>query len=331
VLLALLAPRRASADKTDVLVLANGDRVTGEIMSVARGKLDLKTDDAGRLSIDWIKVQRVTSTHVFDIETVAATRHFSALPDLPEEVRGQLQLADGSTIPIPEVVSMVPVDAGIASRLTSFFDLGFTFAKANQTTNLSADGLLGYRGESMGSTLTLSGYLLDSTTSQQSIRTSTSLTGDLYFGRWTAQLGLGTDRNDELSLDLRVSVGAGALYTAIRTNAMVLTARGGVSALLEKYTTGDPARYLTGYLAVDWEAFRYQHPKLDAGISLAAYPYLTDPGRVRIEGTARVKYEILSDFNVGVTLNDSWDSRPPEGSTQNDLVVTATIGWSYRR
>jgi hypothetical protein len=294
-----------AAEKTDILVLANGDRITCEIMGLSRGKLDVKTDDAGRLSVDWIKVLRVTSFHVFEIETTAATRHFSALPALPAEVTGLLQLADGSTLPVAEVVSMVPIDAGIASRLTSYLDLGFTVAKANKTTTLSTDGLLGYRGERMGATFQFEEYLLASDTSPTSIRNSTQLTGELYHQRWTAQLSIGTDRNDELSLDLRLSVGAGAMYTFIRTNGTFLTAKAGLSALREQYATGDASTYLTGQLAASWEAFSYEAPKLDAGISLAAYPYLTDLGRVRLEGTLRVKYEIFSDFNVGVTLTDS--------------------------
>jgi hypothetical protein len=112
---------------------------------------------------------------------------------------------------------------------------------------------------------------------------------------------------------------------------MVLMARAGLSALREQYATGDPAVSLTAYLAAFWDAFRYESPKLDAGISVAAYPYLTDLGRVRVETTVRVKYEVFKDFNVGLNLGDTYDSRPPEDGAQNDFVVTATVGWSYRR
>ena len=57
-----LAASAAHAEKTDVVVLGNGDRFTGEIKGMSRGQLDFKTDDAGRLSIEWIKIARITST-----------------------------------------------------------------------------------------------------------------------------------------------------------------------------------------------------------------------------------------------------------------------------
>jgi hypothetical protein len=45
-----------------------------------------------------------------------------------------------------------------------------------------------------------------------------------------------------------------------------------------------------------------------------------------------VKYELFPDFNVGVTITDTFDSKPPEeDATKNDFVSTVTIGWSYRR
>ena len=45
-LLVLLASP-ALAAKTDVVVLRNGDRLTGEVQQLERGRLQLKTDDLG--------------------------------------------------------------------------------------------------------------------------------------------------------------------------------------------------------------------------------------------------------------------------------------------
>lgn len=58
----------ATAAKTDVIVLDNGDRITGEIKGMSRGKIDYSTDDAGRLSVEWTKVAQVTSDHAFEVE-----------------------------------------------------------------------------------------------------------------------------------------------------------------------------------------------------------------------------------------------------------------------
>ena len=58
----LAAVGTASAQKTDVVELRNGDRITCEIQKLARGKLTVKTDGIGTISIEWDDVERVRST-----------------------------------------------------------------------------------------------------------------------------------------------------------------------------------------------------------------------------------------------------------------------------
>jgi hypothetical protein len=155
--------------------------------------------------------------------------------------------------------------------------------------------------------------------------------GDVYFGRWTATVGAVAQENSELDLKLRLIFLGGAKYSALQTNLMDLLATAGLAAIREQYTTGDPSWYFAGYLAGSWNLFRYDSPKLDAGIDLAVYPYLTDFGRVLLQGTLRVTYEVFLDFNVGLNFTDTYDSRPPEGGVNNDYNLSITIGWKYRR
>jgi hypothetical protein len=321
----------AAREKTDLVVLVNGNDINGEIMGLSRGKLDYKTDDAGRLSIEWLKVIRVTSTYTYEVETTAGVKRYSALfaPDGDEP--GVVQLHDGTRIPVPEIVSLVPIDAGFFSRLSAYFDLGFTLAKANKAFTLSTDGFVGYRGERLGTSLQFNLYLQGTNRTPAASSATIQWTGDLYFGRWTATIGAVAQENSELDLKLRLILPGGARYSAIQTNLMELLATAGLAGIREQYTTGDPTWYLAGYLAGSWSLFRYDSPKLDAGIDLAAYPYLTDFGRILLQGGVRVTYEVFLDFNVGLNFTDTYDSRPPEGGVNNDFNMSVTIGWSYRR
>jgi hypothetical protein len=123
-------------------MLVNGNNINGEIMGMSRGKLDLKTDDAGRLSIEWLKVVRVTSSYTYEVETTSGNKRYSALlaPDGGE--RGVVQLHDGTRIPVSEIVSLVPIDATFFSRLSAYFDLGFTLAKANDALTRQASQVI---------------------------------------------------------------------------------------------------------------------------------------------------------------------------------------------
>ena len=48
-------------DKSDVVMLRNGDRLSGDIVSLEFGILTLKTDNMSTLSIEWPAVRSVTA------------------------------------------------------------------------------------------------------------------------------------------------------------------------------------------------------------------------------------------------------------------------------
>jgi hypothetical protein len=46
----------ARAQRTDVVRMANGDRITGEVKKLDRGQLEFKTDDVGTIYFEWDKI-----------------------------------------------------------------------------------------------------------------------------------------------------------------------------------------------------------------------------------------------------------------------------------
>lgn len=57
-------------DKTDLIVLTNGDRLTCEIKKLESGVLYASLDSVdGSISISWSKVARIESKHLFLLQT----------------------------------------------------------------------------------------------------------------------------------------------------------------------------------------------------------------------------------------------------------------------
>jgi hypothetical protein len=334
-------PAAALAAKTDVLTLHNGDRVTGEVKWLTRGKLDYSTDDAGRLSIEWVKVSRLTSPHSFEVETASGLKYVGRLVAIDKDGVVVIGGADLDTLPIPDVVVISALDAGFMKRVRAYLDLGLTFAKANQATTFSSDGEAAYRGDKIGSTFAFSSYAQGQESAPTTTRNTVGLRMIRFLPkRWSA-IALGqTEQNDELSLELRVT-GAALLGRALtRSNSSELSVGAGLAVTRERFSAdaADPLAQdetgtnLEGLLAGGFDAFRFDSPKLDLATSLFLYPSLSTAGRIRGEGTVRLKYELLPDFNVGITATDTFDSDPPEATaTTNDFITTFTIGWSYRR
>jgi len=327
-------PATARAAKTDVLVLRNGDRITGEIKGLAYGKLDYSTDDAGRLSVEWDKVARLTSPHPFQLETVDGRRYFGRLG-----VSGR----DGYVVVIADhldslstewVVAISPLNAGFVERLKAYLDVGFTLAKAHRATTFSLSGATDYRGENVGSQIKFDSYAQGQESVPTTTRNSARGTVSWFLPHHWSAVGIGQlEQNDELDLDHRFTGGAAMQRTLQHTNRMEMSAAAGAVVTREQF--GNEAAGSTnfeGLLALSWSAFRFDSPKLDFALAVGVFPSFSDWGRVRGQSDLRLKYEVFKDFNAGILFTETFDSRPPDPTaSKNDYVTTLTIGWSYRR
>ncbi len=323
-------PARAGP-KTDVIVLLNGDRITGDIKSMTRGRLEYSTDDVGRLQVEWSKIASIRTTHLLQVDLASGEKLFGVLA--PGSAPGMVLVGTdpGVEVPIGDVVAMVLVDAGFLQRIRAYLDVGASFAKANSALTLTGDGEVAYRGRTLGGTLAAEGYYQKTADGNGVGRYAIRPSGLYDFGVWRAILFAGIEHNDELDLSLRFSLGAGAAYPVVRNGWTELWLTAGLNWDRERYTGGDPRDNLTGYLAASWEAFRFDSPTLDLEIQVLVLPSLTEPGRVRGDTTIRVKYELFSDFKVGLGLSHQFDNRPPLDAPHTDYVLSLTIGWSYRR
>jgi hypothetical protein len=340
VLAAVGCPRAASAVKTDTVILVNGDRITGEVKALSRGKLDYSTDDAGRLSIEWERVTRIQSPNPFEVEMGSGMKYFGKLEN--GEADGTVVIRDTTavTVRIPDVVAITPLNASLLLRTRGFLDVGFTLAKANKATTFSLSGETDYRGPKLGTRLAFDSYAQGQESSPTVTRNAGQLTLAWFLPkRWSA-FGLGAvEQNDELDLDVRYTGGGGMARVLQKSNRSDISAAAGLVATRERFDVGgdstsavDESSNLEGLLLLGWNAYQFNTPKLDFSTTLELFPSLSEAGRVRGELNLRIKYELFPDFDVGIKLTDTFDSKPPEESiSKNDYVTTLTIGWSYRR
>jgi hypothetical protein len=331
-------PAAAAAQKTDIVTMPNGDKITGEVKSLSRGKLDYNTDDLGRLSIEWIKLTRLISEHYFDVEVMSGRRYFGRLVEPAADGVIVVKGISADTLPIRSVVSISPLNAGFLQRLKAYLDVGFTLAKANTATTLRVDAETEYRGPKLGSTLGFNLYSQGQESAPTTTRSSVKLELNRFLpNRWSAAAFSRLEQNDELNLDYRFIGGLGGGRILKQSNATEIEAAFGLVVTREQFfpedtaSAQDPSTNLEGLLHFGWDAFRFDSPRLDLSTSLTAYPSISDFGRVRADIELRLKYEVFKDFHVGINFTDNFDSRPPEGSSNNDFVTSLTIGWSYRR
>jgi hypothetical protein len=321
--------------RTDVLTMVNGDTITGEIKYVARGKLSYKTDDMGTLDVKWDRVVRLRTVHIQEVVLSNGRRLFGSLRDAENE--GELVVI-GDTLQLHDIVMITPIEATFLQRTSGFLDIGFTFAKANAATTFTTGWEAKYRGDKWGGGVSGSNYYQEQTNVEPVRRNNVGLHGERFItGRWAGVIFTQFNQNDELNLDLRTSVGGGARYRPLQNYHMEIQLLGGLLMNKEQFSSADTTTAATDEAtsleivgSFDWDWFKYSSPKFDVDLSFAPFFSVTKLGRVRLETDLRATYEVFSDFNVGLTFRDSFDSDPPsEGASNNDFTVTLTVGWSW--
>lgn len=325
----VLGASSLAAQKTDVVVIRNGDHITGEINQLNRGILTYKTDDLGTISIEWDKVIRLTSRQYFEVETEAGDRVFGAIASGADTLSA---VVSGLSIPLASIVRINPIRSRFFERLDGYLDLGFTFQQANTVLQFTIDLSVTLRTRDWLTTLQGSSYLQNQEGSASQTRNSADFQAQRMLGHHWAAIGFGAlQQNEELGLDLRTQLGAGAGYAFKQTNRMRIQGLAGLAYTGERFSSDSGTRDLIeGLVGAQFEFFHPDHPTTDISISGAVFPGLTEFGRVRGQFDARVAHELIKDFTIGVTIFETFDSRPPDPTLpKNDFGVTLTLGWSF--
>lgn len=334
ILTLLLLPALLPAQRTDVVILYNGDRITGEIIKLERGILEYRTDDAGTIYIDWAKIDYISSKDQFDIEMETGIRYIGSIEMAEEE--GKLIVVTSDlrfNLDLISIVRIYPLEASLWKRLKGYLDVGLSYERAHHKVEWRLGGEVSYRGEKWVTKLSGDSYFIQQEGVARTSRNSVSLTTQrIMKNRWLGALVTSHEQNEELNLDYRALAGGGWGRYLVQDNRHLLIAYAGLSATREKYSDSEDITYSAeGLLNVQYEAFKYDTPKLDFVTTLSVFPSLTAVGRVRTNFTARLSYEIFRDFYITIDGFYNYDTKPPgEGGRKHDYSVNSGISWRFR-
>ena len=326
--------RPASAARTDVVTLVNGDRITGEIVVLDRGQLQFKTDDAGTIVIEWLKLTGVEANRQFEILT-ADGRHF--LGSLERAAAGFIQIGGGAgdTLAIPDVTRIAPIGASFWRKLDGSLDAGFTYTRSSGVAQTTLNGDTVFRRPSFQFQLTGSATVTyqDDESNPKSNQGSIQLSYARYKGeRWFLSGAGRIETNESLGLVLRSQLGAVVGYRFVTTNRAQLQVGGGLDANNEQGVDTEATQNLEGLFTLKSSYYTYEYPKTNFDLTLQYYPSLTEWGRQRLQLNTSFKREIVRDFYVGLNVFDSYDSAPPNpDAAHNDIGIVASVGWSFGR
>ncbi|HHO69599.1 MAG TPA: DUF481 domain-containing protein [Gammaproteobacteria bacterium] len=322
------------AARADVVLLDNGDRISGEVVAKSAGKLVIDTPWAGKLELPWSKVVGVTTERplLFRLEDGI-------------EIRGTLRSEDGGVVLVDQdggshpVASLAAIaEAGaIPSELPpplewrGHANLAAQAVRGNTDTDaLSLDTRV--VGEAKGIRRYTVAAALNKERSAGSLTKEQYLLGgkyDHFFSqRWFGYVSADFEKDKFKDLDLRSIYSAGSGYQFFDTDELRVSLEGGLAYTDEDFIVNDDDSYAGLQWALNWEqaffdkrlAFFHRHQG-NQGLDTA--------DNLLIRAQTGVTVPILDGLQAVAEYDVTWDRSPPDNTDSTDSTYKLGLGYAW--
>jgi len=335
--LTLLLPGAGTAHaqpKADVVRLPNGDHMTGEVKGLNRGQLELSTDDAGTVYIEWDKIVSLSAVGQFEVTTTDGRRFLGGLAVGDPGTLVIVEVANRVPLSMIDVALITPIGASLWKKLDGSIDVGYTYTRSSQISQLSVNANSVFRRPAFEARTNASGtFTADEDDDQGEGDDRGTIQGAYlrYRGpRLFVAAGGGFEQNESLGLLLRSQLGITVGGRLINNNRAQLAMSGGISANDERSVDIDPTQNIEALLTFRQSYYRYDRPKTNVDVGFQYFASLNNWGRQRLQLDTSARRELLKDFFLAINLFDTFDSQPPSpDAAKNDIGISLSIGWSY--
>ena len=337
----LFVPLFASArENTDVIVMQNGDRFTGEVKALNSGVLYVSLPYVIQtLSMDWSKVARLESKQLFLVKTEDGSVYRGALNSRetgagrPIEIEIVETPENNALINSTRVVNVSQTSEKFLQRFTGGVGFGTIYTKANETTQYSVSGLAAYPRERWGAQAGISSNLSSASSTTTSTRNQLTFSGyhlvpwnNYYYSLFDAFL-----QSTEQGITHQNAIGGGIGRYLKNTNRMVFSVTGGVAWQSTNYDQGvvpiPQQNDATAVIIANLQLFKFN--KTNLNITGTALPYLTNPGRITYSTNASYNIKIISGLSLNISFYGNWDNQPPQNLPGSDYGSSSGLSWTF--
>lgn len=319
----------ASPGVADEVILENGDRLTGTTLGLTDGHLRFETAYAGKLSIDWASVARLTTREPLavvlddDTEVVGSIRS-------PEDGRLEIvadAVEEPVTVPFDRIAALqepgrpaVTYDGNVSASLVS--SSGNT-----ESDSRYVEGRFEARTEKDRYTFTATHKNTEEDGRKTTSRSTASLGYDLFFSEsWYLNSNALFTEDEFQDLNLRSSLGLAAGFQAWERGDASLSVELGASYVNEDLILAPDDEFAAARWALDWEA-----PLFGTGIGFfhrqQGLLSLEDSDDVVIQSRTGFRFHLFGNFVATAQVSFDWDNSPPLGLEQEDTTLLLNLGY----
>jgi Protein of unknown function, DUF481 len=318
--------------RTDVVRLANGDRITGEVIRLERGRLKFKTDDVGTLYFEWDNVAHVESVRQFEVATTDDRRFLGSLGPAQDRFVAIVGPGGVSSLAMAEVTFITPIGSSFWLKLDGSLDAGFSYTRSSGVAQLNLNSDTVFRRPRFTGRLTAS---ITATRKDEGggrdDRGSLEASYIRYrWPRWFVSAAGRFENNESLGLRLRSQIGGTIGPRLVNSNRAQVVLGGGLAFNDERGVDAEPTQNIEAIFLFGMSYFTYDRPRTNVDVSVQYYPSLSSIGRHRLQLDAGFKREVWKDLFVALNVFNTFDSRPPNATAEtNDVGTVISVGWTY--
>ena len=339
----------AGISAADEVVLTNGDAIHGDIVSLADGKLVLKTVYAGDVTINWAEVKSVSTASSIAVETKDGIRLSAVLiksdkgvvvSPVEEGVNGNLILtpngiaylgkaAEDEAATQRMLAAANPTAFALMAKWSGNLDLSYTehrgnsedtvlsikakFKKESKRDRFTIEGAYDY-AEALGARTVTKGAL--------ALRYDYNVTDRMF--TW---LQLMEEHDYFADVDLRSTAGGGIGGKLIDKSTLKLEFRTGLTYVDTNNIDPVPDTNSAGTLAginLGWDIAK--------GLTFSQvveWQYGFDEGDHRIHAASTLRRMLNKNLSMTLSFIDDFNDSPAPGKKKEDVTLFAGLGFSF--
>lgn len=317
----------------DKIYLKNGDRITGTIKELDRGKLRIKTTTMDTVYINWLDVESIESSTYLRIANTNGefTNGRIQKSDMTQNM-SVIENGNVTNVPAVDVAGMKPlrVNEKVWHRIEGDASAGVDYKKASDILLVNVASNLRLREEKYEIDFGLNWNETQRTEEDNSSRAElqgsyTRFLRDRWFWKATA----GFERNQELGIDLRSIVSGSAGKYFLQTATMRFEVNAGLATSVESRTDGTEQTSVEGLIRSSFDLFKWSIPMTRLSANVSVFPGITQSNRVRVNTDITLRNELVRDFFWDLSFYSSFDNQPAVGFEQEDYGIVTSLGASF--
>jgi len=335
-----LASPLAAREKSDVIIMKNGDHVTCEIKGLSANTLYISVDYIlNTLSVDWSKVDHVESKQLFIIKTQDGLVYSGKIstPKTAGERPVKIQVLEPSDTKVEidkaQIIQMDETSASLWQRFNGDIGFGVTYNKGNQSTQYNLNSAVNYPRERWAASANYSSVLSSSTGTSPATRNELNLGlqhllpwNNWYYGGVADFL-----QSTEQGIQLGATIGAGIGRYLTNNEHAKISLFGGAAWQRINYQQNilPSATQNVAAALVGSEVNFFYFNKTSLTINATLLPALSEPGRVHFNLNTSYYVKFWRNLTWNISLYGNWDNRPPAGFAGSDYGTSSGLSWSF--